>query len=139
MQNMRAFYMLKYKSMQRAFILGLVLSLVATSLAPLTACALLSSGLAECPQTATESPCEQMHHHDAESQLSGNADKSCCAVSQAPLPELQYKTAELALAATITVTGNAHALLRTTPPITLLAVEKPSPPSFQSLFCTFLI
>lgn len=115
------------------------MSLVATSLAPLSACALLSSGLAECPQKTTELPCDQMHHHEAGTNLSGNSDKSCCVVSQAPLPELRYKTAELALAATITVTGNTHALLRTTPLITHLAVEKPSPPSFQSLFCTFLI
>ena len=125
--------------MQRAFILGLVLSLVATSLAPLLACASLSSGLAECPQGTTESPCDQMHHHDAGSQLSSNSGKSCCVASQAPLPELQYKTAELALVATITVTGNAHALPHTKPSITHLAAENPSPPSFQSLLCIFLI
>lgn len=89
----------------------------------------------------TESLCDQMDSHNGETQISMGSDKSCCATSQAPAPELQYKAAEISLAATtVAVTFNMLAV----PPVrlssTLLAhAEEPSPPSLQSLFCTFLI
>jgi len=54
---------------------------------------------------------------------------------------MQYKAAEVSPAATtVAVTVNMLAVPPIRPLSTLLAVvENPSPPSLQSLFCTFLI
>ncbi len=133
--------MLDWELMRRLLIFGIALSVFAAGLVPLSACAMLSSGVAECAQAMPQLPCHQMHTHHGGAQLSGASDKSCCGISQAPLPEVQYKTAEVSLAATtVAVTVNMLAV----PPIRPLStpqavVEKPSPPSFQSLLCTFLI
>jgi hypothetical protein len=127
--------------MRRLFILGLALSVFTAGLVPLSVCAMLSSGAAECAQATTQSPCGHMQSHKGEAQLSGGSDDSCCAISQAPLPEMQYKAAEVSPATTtIAVTVNMLAVPPIRPSSTLLAVvENPSPPSLQSLFCTFLI
>jgi|SRR5208283_4230921 len=133
--------MLNWELMRRLLIIGIALSVFAAGLVPLSACAMLSSGVAECAQAMPQLPCHQMHTHKGGAQLSSGSDKSCCTTSQAPLPEMQYKAAEVSLTATtVAVTVNMLAV----PPIrsssTLLAVvEKPSPPSFQSLLCIFLI
>jgi len=54
---------------------------------------------------------------------------------------MQYKAAEVSPAATsVAMTINMLAVPPIRPSSTLLAVvENPSPPSFQSLLCTFLI
>jgi len=127
--------------MRRLFILGLALSVFAAGLIPLSACAMRFSSAAECAQVMTQSPCGHIQQHDERAQFSSGSDKSCCAISQAPLPEMQYKAAEVSLAAnTVAVTADMLAA----PPIRassalLAVVENSSPPSFQSLFCTFLI
>lgn len=133
--------MLEWKLMRRLFILGIALSVFAAGLVTLPACTMFSSGVAECAQAMTQSPCDQMHPHKGGARLSGASDNSCCAVSQAPLPEMQYKAAEVSLAATtVAVTVNMLAVPPIKPLSTLLAlVEEPSSPSLQSLFCTFLI
>jgi hypothetical protein len=133
--------MLEWWLMRRLLILGIALMVFVAGLVPLSACAMLSPGAAECAQAMTQSPCHQMHPNAGGAQLSGGTDRSCCAISQAPLPEMQYKTAEVSLAATtVAVTANMLAVPPIRPSSTLLGVvEKPSPPSFQSLLCTFLI
>jgi hypothetical protein len=133
--------MLKWNLMRRLFILGLALSVFTAGLVPLSACAMLSSSVAECAQAMNQSSCDHKQSHKGGAQLSGGSDNSCCAISQAPLPEMQYKAAEVSLAATtIAATVNMLAVLPTRPSSTLLAdAEEPSPPSLQSLFCTFLI
>jgi hypothetical protein len=133
--------MLEWNLMRRLFILGLALSVFTAGLVPLSACAMLSSGAAECAQATTQSPCDHMQSHKGGAQLSGGSNDSCCAISQAPLPEMQYKAAEVSPATTtIAVTVKMLAVPPIRPSSTLLAVvENPSPPSLQSLFCTFLI
>jgi hypothetical protein len=125
--------------MRRVLILGLALSLTAAGMVPLSACALLSSQASECKRAMAESPCDQMDSHNAATQISMGSDNSCCAISQAPAPELQYKVAEAGPAATITVTQIMLMVRSLGPSPTFSIVENPSPPSFQSLFCTFLI
>jgi len=127
--------------MRRLFILGLALSVFTAGLAPLSVCAMLSSGVGECAQAMTQSPCHHMQPHDERAQLSGASDKSCCAISQAPVPEMQYKAAEVSLATTtvaVTVIVLAVPPIRATSALQVV-IEAPSPPSLQSLFCTFLI
>lgn len=131
--------MLDWNLMRRVLILGLASSLIAGGLVPLSACALLSSQPGECKQAMTESPCDQMDSHNGETQISRASDKSCCVISQAPAPELQYKAAEAGPAATITVSEIMLVVPSLAPTPTFPIVEDSSPPSVQSLFCTFLI
>lgn len=126
--------------MRRFAIFGLGLSLIVTGLAPLSVCALFSSKPAECAEPAVQSHCDQMPSDDAATPSFNSSDRSCCVVSQAPLPELQYKVAEAAPAITLDVTANLQAVPSERPASTLFStVEEPSPPSLQSLLCTLLI
>jgi hypothetical protein len=52
---------------------------------------------------------------------------------------MQYKAAEVGPAVTIAVFQSTLAVPSARPHSTLLVVENPSPPSFQSLLCIFLI
>ncbi|MFI5097306.1 MAG: hypothetical protein ACHQT6_04960 [Candidatus Acidiferrales bacterium] len=125
--------------MRRLLILGITLMVFVAGLVPLSPCAMLSSGAAECAQEMTQSPCDHMQSHKGGAQLSGASDKSCCTTSQAPLPEMQYKAGVVSPATTITVTSNLVVVTPNSSATTLSVVENPSPPSFQSLLCTFLI
>jgi hypothetical protein len=131
--------MLNWMLMRRVIIVGLVLSVVATGLVSLSTCALLSAQVAECAQVTDPSPCEHMDSHSGQTQISKGADKSCCSISQAPLPQLQYKAVEVGPAVTQTVSQQILFTPTFGPCTTLFVVEYPSPPSFQSLLCTFLI
>ena len=125
--------------MRRVFILGLALSVFAAGLMPLSACALLTSRGAECAEPTAPSPCDQMYSRNAETQVSKSSGKSCCFASQAPLPELQLKGIEVTPALATTVSQNTLAMPIATGYSTIPVVEHPSPPSLQSLLCTFLI
>lgn len=138
-EAMQGVYLLHWKLMRRVLILGLALTVIAAGLMPLSACALLSSRMAECAKATTQSPCDQMHPHSTGAQLSSRSAKSCCVTSQAPLPELQFKTVAVGPAVTTVVSQNTLAVPSTTPHSLLLVLENPSPPSVQSLLCTFLI
>ncbi len=138
-ENAQGVYLLEWKVMRRVLILGLALSVFTAGLVPLSACALFSSRIAECAEVTAQSPCDQMHPHSAGAQFSRGSDKSCCITSQAPLPELQFKASEVGPAVTIAVPQVTLAVPSTRPYSTLLLVGNPSPPSFQSLLCTFLI
>lgn len=125
--------------MRKVLILALALSVFSSGLVPLSACALLSSKTAECAQPTAQSQCDQMYAHNAGIQLSRGSDKSCCVNSQAPLPELQFKGVEVGPAVSIAVPQDELVLPSARPYSTQLVVENASPPSFQSLLCTFLI
>jgi hypothetical protein len=125
--------------MHRVLIVGLALSVFTAGLMPLSACALFSSKMAECAETTTQSPCDQVYTQSSATKLSRTSDKSCCIASQAPLPELQFNRVQVGLAVAITVPPNTLAVPSASPYRTLLLVENSSPPSFQSLLCTFLI
>jgi hypothetical protein len=139
LETMRGVNLLYWNLMRRVLIFGLAFSVFAAGLMPLSACALLSSKKAECAEPTAQSPCDQMHPHSAGTQLSTGSDKSCCVTSQAPLPELQFKGVEAGPSVTMAVPLYTLAIPSLRPYSTLLVVENPSPPSFQSLLCTFLI
>jgi hypothetical protein len=77
---------------------------------------------------------------DVGTQLAASSDKSCCVVSGVPLPESQYKASELSLAslpnADSVSTGDIPRVRQLFP---VVLGQDSSPPSFQSLLCTFLI
>jgi hypothetical protein len=125
-------------------ILSLLIALGLAGLAPLpvSACALLHSHASECagPQTATD--CERMGMQQAEetSVKVSSGNKSCCIISQAPLPEAQEWAGDFAVAAppafaSITIVA-MNPVVRAWPPDT---AWDSSPPPRQSLLCTFLI
>ena len=128
-----------WRLMRRVLILGLALSVFAAGLMPLSACALLSSKTAECSEVKGQSPCDQMHHHRSGAQSLKDSDQSCCVASQAPLPELQFKTVVVGPAVALIVVQNIFAVPSATPHDSVYFIENPSRPAFQSLLCTFLI
>src|ERR1700739_1791007 len=125
--------------MRRVLSFGLAFSVFTVGLAPLSACGLLSSRVAECAGGNTQSSCDRVHAHSAGTQFARGSDKSCCVTPQAPLPELQFKGTEVGPAVTIAAPQNTLAIPSARPYSTRFPVENPSPPSFQSLLCTFLI
>ena len=138
-ENAQGVYLLEWKVMRRVLILGLALSVFTAGLVPLSACALFSSKIAECAEVTAQSPCDQMYPHDAGAQFSRGSDKSCCVTSQAPIPELQFKGLEAGPSVAMAVPLYTLAIHSPRPCSTLLVIENPSPPSLQSLLCTFLI
>ncbi|SRR6266849_2477765 len=131
--------MIDLKSVRRSLIFALALSLVGLGQVPLSACALLTSQLAECATPKTQSRCDQMNMDASGTQLVSASDTSCCSISQAPIPQSQFKGSDFSLAAPIAVldpTGDTPRRQRLLP---VVIVHDLSPPSLQSLFCTFLI
>lgn len=77
---------------------------------------------------------------NALTQFFTSSDRSCCVISQAPLPELQYTVAENAVAISPVVTATVRTDSGVSPAGALhVIVEEPSPPSLQSLLCILLI
>jgi len=127
---------------RRALILGLVACLVGIGPVPLSACALLSSSMAECTTPQTQSQCDRMSMMDLDE--SGNnlvaaPDRSCCLAS-APLPVSQFKSSGPSLE---TIPLVVSVQMGTAPCVrevhSTIFVQAPSPPRTQSLLCTFLI
>lgn len=129
-------------NVKRAVILGVVLSLAGLGPVPLSACALLSSRLAECATPATMSHCSHMGMHaDSGTTASAAPDRSCCKLSNAPAPARQQNSPQITLLPPshielLHATQEPSVILRTLP---FEIAINPSPPPSQSLFCTFLI
>jgi hypothetical protein len=132
-------YLLNCYSMRRAFILGLAFSILAAGLMPLSACALLTSKMAECAEATAQSPCDRMHPQSSGAQSFQNSSKSCCIISQAPLPELQFKELAIGPALATDIIPRLFAVSTAALYNPLLVLASPSPPASLSLLCTFLI
>lgn len=131
--------MVDSKLVRRSLIFAVALSLVGLSLVPLSACALLTLKLAECATPKTQPRCGQMNMNEIGSQLVAASDTSCCVVSNPPVPQLQYKASNLSLPAPIAVLDLTGDTPRIQQPPLVHIVQDVSPPSVQSLLCTFLI
>jgi len=80
-----------------------------------------------------------MDMHDRDTKLAAVPDPSCC-YSKAPLPDSQFKTTELSLPATpLAVADTMWHLPRMQEKRSADVVQDLSPPSLQSLLCSFLI
>jgi hypothetical protein len=132
-------YLLNCYQMRRALILGLAFSILAVGLMPLSACALLTSKTAECAEATAQSPCDRMHPQSSGEQSFQNSSKSCCIISQAPLPELQFKALAIGPAIVTDITPQLFAVPTAALYNSLLVIASPSPPASLSLLCTFLI
>ena len=128
--------------MRRIFSLVVALGLAGLGPLPISACALAHSQQGECAAPQTKTQCERMAMEQAEKPTVtfSNASKSCCVISEAPLPEAQTGTGSFSAAAAPAV--GLDAIIATQP-----AENAPyrdvkqdlSPPPLQSLLCTFLI
>jgi hypothetical protein len=106
---------------------------------PLSACALLSSKSAECATPQTQSQCDKMSMYESGAQVVKAADTSCCFLSGAPIPQSQHKASQLStkvVSAGLDRTIDSPCIRAACP---VPVAQSPSPPSFQSLHCTFLI
>jgi len=125
---------------RRSLIFALALCLVGLGSEPLSTCSLFSSGLAECKSPKTHSHCDQMNMGGAGSKLATEPVTSCCYISGSSLPESQFEAPELSRTATLAAsfhsTGKLSGVENDRPADT---VRDLSPPSPQSLLCTFLI
>jgi hypothetical protein len=126
--------------MRRLLILGLALILFCVGAGPLSACALFASKLAECATPEMQSRCDHMNMDDSATQVVAAPNTSCCSLSQAPVSDSQIKASGLALAALVAAPDPIVAAPRVQQlqPV-LLLLQNLSPPSLQSLLCTFLI
>jgi hypothetical protein len=125
--------------MRRALVFALALGLVGLWPVPLSACALLSSKPAECATPQARAQCDHMNMDESGTRLVAVSDTSCCVVSKAPIPDLQYKAADLSLARVIAVLDPTGDTPRIQQLPSVIMVQAFSPPTLQSLLCTFLI
>ena len=131
--------MVDSKLVRRSLILALALSVVGLGPVPLSACALHTSKLAECATPKTQSRCDRMNMVQTGPQLVRASESSCCSVSKPPIPELRLATSDFPQAAPIRLldgTGNTPPFKHSLP---IPTAPELSPPTLQSLLCTFLI
>ena len=128
--------------MRRILALLVALGLAGLGPLPVSACALVHSQTSECATPQTETHCERMGMEQAEKApvaFSG-ASKTCCVISEAPLPEAQTWAGSFSVAAPPTAALSA---MVATQPVERRwprdVVQDLSPPPLRSLLCTFLI
>jgi hypothetical protein len=128
--------------MRRIF--ALMVAFGAASLGPLqaSACSMLHGQPSGCANAATKTDCERMGMNRTEKATFtvSNSAKSCCAISHAPLPDARTLAGSFAVAvppalATCAVVSAKLLESAWSPEI----ARDSSPPSLQSLLCTFLI
>jgi len=119
---------------------ALALGLVVASPNPLSLCALVSSAPGNCGSAETRSQCDKMDMGEHTAPTVTSRNDSCCAVSQAPLPESKTEVSKISVKLEKAATS-------------ALAIEEVnsesfgprsqsqelSPPPLRSLLCTFLI
>lgn len=128
--------------MRRLLSLLVALGLAGLGTVPLSACALAHSRASECAAPQTKTHCERMGmEHAKQPQVTiAKSSKSCCTISQAPLPEAQTWAGSFAVAAPLTFAPSAVAATRPAESAWFPEIARDSsPPPLQSVLCTFLI
>jgi hypothetical protein len=126
--------------MRRILSFFIAMGLVGLGPLPLSACALIYSQPSECATPKTETHCERMGMEQAEHPSVSPASKSCCVISEAPLPEAQSNAGELpATAGSALDSSAAPEIVRLENVRPLEALQDFSSPPLQTLLCTFLI
>lgn len=128
--------------MRRILSLLIALGLAGLGPLPVSACALLHSHTSECVTPQTKAACEHMAMEQAQEPLVtvSNASKTCCGISQAPLPQAETWAGSFAVAAVPAATSGlifATQLFQSARSLDIGGDS--SPPPRQSLLCTFLI
>lgn len=127
--------------MRRTFSFVVALGLAGLGPLPVTPCALAHSQASECATLQTRTDCERMGMNQAEkpSVKVSPASKTCCAMSEAPLPEVQIWSGDLHVATAPAAVSEAIAetVSNENPGFSDLFADLSSPP-LQPLLCTFL-
>jgi len=124
---------------RRILFFGLALSLIGLGPVPLSACALLTSKLAECATPKTASRCNGMDMGESSTHLAAGSTTSCCSISKTPSAQLPSRATNFSATPRISAfdaTGDAP---RSYGVPSVFPLGDPSPPPLQSLLCTFLI
>jgi hypothetical protein len=132
--------------LRRILSLALALSVAILAPLPLSACALLASLPGDCSRPVAKAECGDASMAgmpgtvDTNLQLTAPADRSCCHVTAAPLPEAQSQPPAPTVNALPVLAVALYGLLDPTPR-RVFASSPPgiSPPEQQSLLCVFLI
>jgi hypothetical protein len=126
--------------MRRILSFFIALGLVGLGPLPLSACALIYSQPSECATPQTETHCERMGMEQAERLSVSPGSKTCCVLSEAPLPEAQSNAGELqATAGSALDASSAPLIVRHGSKQPVEALQDFSSPPLQTLLCTFLI
>lgn len=126
--------------MRRILSFFIALGLVGLGPVPLSACALIYSQPSECATPQTETRCDQMGMNQAEDPSVSPTSKTCCVISEAPLPDAQSNAGELpATAGSALDSSAAPEIVRLENARPLEALQDFSSPPLQPLLCTFLI
>jgi hypothetical protein len=126
--------------MRRILSFFIALGLVGLGPLPLSACALIYSQPSECATPQTETHCERMGMKRAERPSVSPASKTCCVISEAPLPEAQSNAGNLpATSGSALYSSPAPVIVRLESKQPVEALQEFSSPPLQLLLCTFLI
>lgn len=128
--------------MRRTLSLLIALGLAGLGPLPVSPCALLHSHASECASPPTMSDCEHMRMEQPEKPLVkvSAEKKSCCVISQAPLPETQRWAGSFAVATGPTPASNITVRMQPVESVWFSDIaQTSSPPQLRSLLCTFLI
>ena len=141
--NVRALRKLRDRvkgTVRRLAIFALALSMAGLGPVPLSACAIVSSRMAECATLERQSECNQMSTHEGIMNGAGTPNGSCCSLSADPVPATRHKPFEASLA------DDAALFVEVTRELPNRREQRPvqiehtlSPPPLQSLLCIFLI
>ncbi len=132
----------KLMKMRRILSLLIALGLAGLGPLPVSACALVYSQPSECATPQTQTNCTRMGMDQAEKPpvSVSPASKSCCVISEAPLPEAQTWAGSFSVAAVPAVASSVVVAAQPVESDWSRDVEQDlSPPPSQSLLCTFLI
>lgn len=125
-------------------IVALMVALGVAGLGPLqaSACTMLHGRPSECATATTKTDCERMGMNRTEksSLTVSSPTKSCCAISQAPLPEARTWAGSFAVAAPHALDSNVVAAVPSLERKWSSGIGGDfSPPPLQPVLCTFLI
>ena len=127
--------------MKRSLICIVALGLAIAGPNPVSLCAVASSLATDCASAKTQPQCDQMEMGTKTSLTVTAGTASCCAISQAPMPEAKSAHSTPAPQQgpkSITVLATAEAMNHGNDRIVDVPQDA-SPPPPQSLLCTFLI
>lgn len=128
------------EKMRRILSFFIALGLIGLGPLPLSACALIYSQASECGTPQTETHCERMGMDQAEGPSVSPASKTCCVISEAPLPEEQSSAGNLpATAGSAPDSSAVPEIVRLENARPLDELQDFSSPPLQPLLCTFLI
>jgi hypothetical protein len=128
------------RTMKRLTMCAIVFGLTVLGPAPFSVCSLLSSVAGDCAASGAQVNCDKMDMSTAPAQTIGARSVSCCAMSQAPLPESRKEASKISpQEEPVAVPAMMVGVINFEDARGLDVPQDVSPGPQQSLLCTFLI